>query len=146
MNTRILTCIAAVVVGGMAVSPAHAAGLDCKLHFDLNSWSVIYKHAEGKGVVTCTDGQTMNVTIKANGGGLTVGKAKIKDGIGNFTDIQSIDDIPGTYAQADASIGVPKSGDVQVLTKGKVSMAIAGAGRGFGMGVSVGGFTITQVK
>lgn len=136
---------AAILAAGVLAAPVKAAPLDCTMRFDLSSWSVIYKHASGSGVVTCDDGSRMNVKLRANGGGLSVGKSTIKDGKGNFTDIQSITDVLGTYAAADASIGVPKSGDAQVMTKGKVSLALAGAGKGFGMGVTIGGLTIEKV-
>jgi hypothetical protein len=52
----------------------------------------------------------------------------------------------GTYAQGDASIGAGKSGTAQVLTKGTVSLALAGAGEGIDIGVSVGGFSITPAQ
>ncbi len=123
---------------------AQAADLDCKLKFSLTGWSLIYKRAEGTGVVTCADGTKMNVKITANGGGLTVGKSRIDNGTGRFTDVHRIEDVLGGYAQGDASIGAGKSGTAQVLTKGTVSLALAGAGEGIDIGVSVGGFVIER--
>ena len=126
------------------VSAAAEADLDCKLKFSLTGWSAIYKHAEGHGVVTCENGKSMPVKIEAKGGGLTVGKSHIDNGTGKFTEVHKIEDVLGTYAQGDASIGAVKSGTAQVLTKGTVSLALAGAGEGVDIGVSFGGFTISE--
>jgi len=123
-----------------------AADLECTMRFSLSGWSVIYKHTSGKGVVTCKDGQTMKVKIESHGGGLTAGKSRIDNGIGNFSDIIKITDVLGTYAQADASAGAVKSGTAQVLTKGQVSLAPSGAGQGIDLGVSIGGMTISEDK
>ena len=59
--------------------------------------------------------------------------------------MHKIEDVLGTYAQGDASIGAGKAGTAQVLTKGTVSLALAGAGEGIDIGVSFGGFSITAV-
>lgn len=123
-----------------------AASLECTMRFSLSGWSVIYKHTSGKGVVTCKNGQTMKVKIETHGGGLTAGKSRIDDGIGNFSDVNKISDVLGTYAQADASAGAVKSGTAQVLTKGEVSLALSGAGQGIDLGISVGGMTISEDK
>jgi len=128
------------------VSSAAEANLDCKLKFSLTGWSAIYKHAEGHGVVTCENGKAMDVKIEAKGGGLTVGKSHIDNGTGKFTDVHRIEDVLGTYAQGDASIGAGKSGTAQVLTKGTVSLALAGAGEGVDIGISFGGFTISRTR
>jgi hypothetical protein len=115
------------------------------MRFDLSSWSVIYKRTTGTGTITCSDHSSMKVELSAHGGGLTVGKATIKGGKGNFTHVKSIDETLGTYAAADASFGTPKAGTAQVMTKGEVSLSLAGAGKGFGLGVSLGGLTIEKV-
>ncbi|KLD66237.1 hypothetical protein [Dyella japonica] len=136
-----------LVLCALALSQiASAAALECTMRFSLSGWSVIYKHTSGQGVVTCTDGQTMKVKIESHGGGLTAGKSRIDNGIGNFSDIKKISDVLGTYAQADASAGAVKSGTAQVLTKGEVSLALSGAGQGIDLGVSIGGLTISEDK
>ncbi len=114
------------------------AQLDCKMTFSLTGWSLIYKQADGSGVVSCENGQTMPVTISVRGGGLTAGKWHIDNGSGQFTDIHTIDDVLGSYAQGEAHAGVVKSGSAQVLTKGTVSLALAGTGEGIDLGVDVG--------
>ena len=129
----------------LPAGPAHAqADLGCTLKFSLSGWSIFYKHAEGNGVVTCNNGQSLRVVIAAKGGGLTVGKTHIDNGTGKFTRVHRIDDVLGTYAQGDASIGAVKAGTAQVLTKGDVSLALSGAGEGIALGVSVGGFTLRR--
>ncbi|MGN6521021.1 MAG: hypothetical protein ACTHK2_16545 [Dokdonella sp.] len=145
MKHRTLSALAAglaLAVFGSVQAHAESANLDCKLKFSLTGWSLIFKHAEGHGTVMCENGESMNVKISAKGGGLTVGKSHIDNGTGRFTDVHNINDVLGTYAQGDASAGAVKSGTAQVLTKGTVSLALAGSGEGVELGVSVGGFTI----
>ncbi|HUD41219.1 MAG TPA: hypothetical protein VMR06_04395 [Dokdonella sp.] len=137
---------AALMIGAMSATPARAADLDCKLRFTLSGWAAVVKHAEGTGTVTCENGQSMQVKIEAKGGGLTVGKYRIDDGRGTFSDVRTINDVLGTYAEGEAQAGAVKSGSAQVLTKGTVSLALAGTGEGVGLGVSVGAFTISRVK
>ena len=149
MQRRYLSVLGAAMALSMAAvvpqqASAASANLDCKMKFSLTGWSLIYKHAEGHGVVTCEDGTSMPVEISAKGGGLTVGKSHIDNGNGRFTDVHSINDVLGTYAQGDASAGAVKSGTAQILTKGTVSLALAGEGEGVELGLSVGGFTITK--
>jgi hypothetical protein len=151
MNTRYLAGAGSVLALALAAmlpraASAAEANLDCKLKFSLTGWAVIYKHAEGHGVITCENGKSMDVKIEAKGGGLTAGKSHIDNGTGKFTDVHRIEDTLGTYAQGDASIGAGKSGTAQVLTKGTVSLALAGAGEGVDIGVSFGGFTISRSK
>ena len=138
----VLASVVSLAMGVPHAAKAEAADLDCKLRFSLTGWSLIYKHSEGTGVVTCANGKSMHVKVEAHGGGITVGKSHIDNGTGKFTDVRKIEDVLGTYAQGDASLGAVKSGTAQVLTKGTVSLALAGAGEGVDIGVSIGGFSI----
>lgn len=147
------TLLAALAATGMAATPHdHASSvsehgapdLDCKLTFSLTGWSLIYKHAEGVGRVTCENGQSMPVKISVKGGGLTAGKWHIDNGTGKFTDVHRISDVLGRYAQGGAHAGVIKSAEAQVLTKGNVSLALASHGEGVDLGVDVGAFTISR--
>jgi len=147
------TQIAAALIAfaAVAVYPGQAraegsAELDCNLKFSLSTWSAIYKHSEGTGVVTCENGKSMRVNIAAKGAGLTVGKSHVDNGTGRFSDIHNISEVLGDYAQAEAHAGVVKSGTAQVLTKGTVSLALAGAGEGVDLGIDVGQFTLTHAK
>jgi len=138
-----------MVLAGMVWLSAQAAGtadLDCKLHFTLTGWSAIYKHAEGHGTVSCANGLSMPVEIEAKGVGLTAGKSRIDNGTGRFSDVRAIDDVLGSYAEGEAHAGVVKSGNVQVLTKGTVSLALAGAGEGVDLGLDIGNFTLRPAK
>jgi hypothetical protein len=142
----VLASVVSMAMGVPRAASAETADLDCKLRFSLTGWSLIYKHAEGSGVVTCANGKSMPVKVEAHGGGITVGKSHIDNGTGKFSDVHKIQDVLGTYAQGDASIGAGKSGTAQVLTKGTVSLALAGAGEGIDIGVSIGGFSITAAE
>ncbi|MBX3687916.1 hypothetical protein [Dokdonella sp.] len=126
------------------VAQAQGADVECKLRFSLTGWAAIYKRADGKGTVTCDNGQSMNVKIKAKGGGLTFGKSRIDNGTGKFSGVRSIDDVLGTYAQGDASAAAGRAATAQVVTKGTVSLALAGTGEGVALGVSFGGFVIER--
>ena len=142
----VLASVVSLTMGLPRAATAAEADLDCKLKFSLTGWSLIYKHSEGHGVVTCANGKSMPVKVEAHGGGITVGKSHIDNGTGKFTDVHKIEDVLGTYAQGDASIGAGKSGTAQVLTKGTVSLALAGAGEGVDIGISFGGFTIERAE
>jgi hypothetical protein len=85
----------------------------------------------------------MSVHVSAKAIGITAGKWRINDGKGSFSDVHRISDVLGSYAQASANAGVVKSGEAQVLTKGPVSLALAGNGEGVNLGVDVGEFTIS---
>ncbi|WP_395684113.1 hypothetical protein [Dokdonella sp.] len=130
----------------VAVSaPAQAAkDLDCRMRFSLSGWSVFYKEASGEGTITCSNGDTMRVTIEAKGGGLTFGKSEIHDGLGKFTEVYDIEDVLGAYASAGAHAGAAKSAEAQALTKGPVSLALSGKGTGWDIGVAFGKFTIRR--
>lgn len=138
----------ALLAGGLlaaTASPAPAAGpIDCKLRFDLSGWSAFYKTGKGSGTVTCDNGQSMAVQIRTKGGGLSFGKTEIKDGLGEFSGINSIDDVLGTYATAEAHASAGKSSKAQVMTKGDVSLALAGKGEGWSLGVAFGKFVISR--
>ena len=141
--------LAAAVAAAFALGTAGSAqsqprNLDCKLKFSLDSWSVIYKHADGAGEIFCEGMPPMPVRISARGAGLTVGKSHIEHGTGEFTDVRMMEDVLGDYAQAEAHAGAVKSGQAAVLTKGEVSLALAGHGEGIDLGVDVTKFTIKR--
>ena len=140
-----VAALALCAVGGHQAFAANAE-LDCKMHFSLTTWSAIYKHAEGSGVVKCENGSSMRVNITTKGAGLTVGKSHIDNGTGTFSDVHSIDDVLGSYAQGEAHVGVVKSGTAQLLTKGTVSLALAGSGEGVDIGIDVGEFVLTRAR
>ncbi len=146
-RTLIAMLTAATCALAIAAAPTASAGganLDCKLHYNLHGWSLIYKHTTGTGTVTCENGATMRVKVSAKALGITAGKWHIDDGKGTFTDVHTINDVLGDYAQASANAGVVKSGEAQVLTKGPVSLALAGGGEGMNLGVDIGKFSISR--
>lgn len=124
-------------------SNGSAASVKCQMKFTLKGWSAFYKTAKGEGTITCSNGQTAHVKIKAKGGGLTFGKSEIVDGTGKFSAVRNISETFGSYVQSEAHAGAGKSVDAQALTKGEVSLALAGKGRGIDVGFAFGKFTIT---
>lgn len=150
MNKTSLPLIAvlACALGVVAAPQARAADrdIDCKLHYSLTGWSLIYKHTSGRGRVTCNNGQSMRVLLSAKAVGLTAGKWHINNGTGRFSDVHNIREVLGGYAQASANAGLAKSGEAQVLTKGPVSLALAGGGNGVNLGVDIGQFRIKPAR
>jgi hypothetical protein len=117
---------------------AASPDINCRMDYHLTGWSLVYKHTTGTGVVTCDNGATMNVKLSARAVGATVGKWKIDNGVGRFSDVHEIREVLGNYAQANANAAVGKAAEAQVLTKGNVSLALAGGGEGVALGVDVG--------
>lgn len=141
--------IRAVLAAALAISciaiamPARAQGaIDCKLNFDMAGWSIFYKTASGTGTVTCDNGRSIGVKISAKGGGLSFGKSKIVNGVGKFSGVGSISEVLGSYATAEAHAGAVKSSKAQAMTKGDVSLALAGTGEGWDVGIAFGKFTL----
>ena len=132
-----------LVAGGLVpVATAHAGEVDCKLTFEMSGWSVFYKTASGTGVVRCDNGQSLAVKVSTKGGRLTFGKSRIENGTGEFSGVRDIREVLGSYATAEAHAGAVKSSKAQVMTKGEVSLALAGTGRGWDLGVAFGKFVI----
>lgn len=145
-----------ITVAGLATAlalalPAPAAraaspDINCRMDYHLTGWSLVYKHTTGTGVVTCDNGATMNVRLSARAVGATVGKWKIDNGVGRFSDVHNIREVLGNYAQANANAAVVKAAEAQVLTKGNVSLALAGGGEGIALGVDIGTLHIDPAK
>ena len=141
-----MSCAGILLAGGLPGTPASAGskGTLCKMTYSLKGWSAFYKTAKGEGKITCDNGQTMKVKVKASGGGITFGKSEIVDGSGKFTEAKSIDDLLGGWAQSEAHAGAGKSADAQALTKGEISLTLAGTGHGVDVGFAFGKFTIER--
>jgi hypothetical protein len=143
-NTILALCAAVLCLGTVAPDARAAGDVTCKMNYTLTGWSVLYKHAEGRGTVHCSNGQQMSVKLSAKGGGLTVGKYKITNGFGEFAGVENIDDVLGTYVAASADAAAVKAGTAQAMTKGDVSLALSGTGKGVNLGVALTGFTISR--
>ena len=137
-----------VSVGMMSLAalaqPALAGSTKCKMEFFLPGWSVFYSTANGSGTITCDNGQSARVSLRAKGGGLTAGKSKITDGRGTFSEVGDISELFGSYASMDVHAGAVESSAAQVVTKGTVSLAFAGTGNGIDLGVTFGKFVIER--
>jgi hypothetical protein len=134
-------CAAVLIV---ALAPLAQAGTVCRMTFTLSGWSLFYKTSSGTGHITCDNGQSATVRVSAKGGGLTFGRSKIREGTGRFTEVGNISELFGSYGQGEAHAGAGKSTEASVVTKGEVSLALAGKGTGINLGVSFGKFTIEQ--
>jgi len=136
--------LAIAIVGTSAAFADEPPTLDCTMRFQLSGWSAIYERVDGTGTIACADGTSFPVVIHARGAGLTVGKSKITSGTGKFAYVHEISDVIGMYAQGDVHAGAVKSGAAQLLTNGKVSLALAGKGEGYDLGIGIAGFTISR--
>ena len=138
---------AAVVIlflATLVAAPSAHAGTVCRLTYSMTGWSFFYKTAQGNGAISCENGQTSNVYVWSKGGGVTFGRSKIKDGTGRFTEVDSIDDLFGTYVQTEAHAGAGTSTKASAMTKGTVSLSLTGKGKGVDVGVSFGKFVIEK--
>ncbi len=118
----------------------------CKIVYNLKGWSFLYKTSKGDGRIDCDNGQHAAVSIQSWGGGLTVGKSEIIGGKGRFSAVRDIKEIYGSFAQAEAHAGASKAVGAQALTKGEISLALAGTGQGVDVGISFGRFDIQPKK
>jgi len=116
----------------------------CKLAYNLKGWSFIYKTSKGEGRIECSNGQRARVSIQSWGGGATIGRSEIVAGRGQFSRVRSIDDLYGSYAQAEAHGFATQGGGARALTKGVVSLALVGHGPGVELGISFGRFDIVR--
>jgi len=139
-----LMLAAAVLAATTGAASAADRDLSCSLKFTSKEWSALYSSAVGAGTVTCKDGSSMPVAITAKGIGITAGKWKITDGTGKFTHVAKIEDVLGSYLAVSGDVGVSKAGTAQALTKGKVSLALAGKGEGFDVGIAISEFKISE--
>lgn len=148
-NAKILFIIIVILSLGsfVTVIPGEAADkskTSCKMHFNLEGWSILYQTANGAGTITCGNGQSAEVIIDVKGGGITAGKTKIERGIGKFSEVSDISELYGPYVKAEAHAGVVKSSTAQVLIKGDVSLALSGVGEGVHLGIAFGRLTIKR--
>ena len=141
-----MMAVAAVLalVLGMAPAAQAAGNIDCELRYNLSGWSAFYKTSSGTGTITCDNGASIPVKISAKGGGLTVGRTTITDGRGKFSGAYSLNDLLGTYAAAEAHASASRANDAQAMTKGDISLALAGTGRGWSIGIGFGKFVIER--
>ena len=146
MIKRSLLVVLTLSAACLATPPARAEGkqIVCGMTYSLSGWSAFYKTAKGEGKITCDNGQSFSVAIDTKGGGITFGKSEIKNGTGRFSEVSSVDELFGSYAAAEAHAGAVKSSSARALTKGNVSLALAGVGEGVDVGVDFGKFTIKR--
>jgi hypothetical protein len=139
------------LLAGLLLLPASAVSqtgtsTTCRMSYNLRGWSLGLKSATGEGTISCENGQTADVRIRAKGAGLSAGKYEIRDGSGKFSPVSDIRELFGSYAAADVGAGVVKEGEALAMTKGDVHLALAGKGSGFDLGAAVERFTLTPLR
>jgi hypothetical protein len=143
--TPVSKALIATLILSAVSTVAQAGDTKCTMTFKMSGWSAFYKQANGTGHIKCSNGQSMNVKLRARGGGLTVGKSTITDGKGEFTGISGgISELLGSYVQAEAAAGAVNAAQANVMTKGEVSLALSGKGKGWELGIAFGKLQITK--
>ncbi len=122
-----------------------AGKTECRMTFNLKSWSVFYKSGKGAGVINCDNGQSTRVKIRTHGGGVTFGKNEIK-GDGTFSKVKDIKELFGGYAESEAHAGASSSANAKALWNGDILLTLSGTGEGWDLGFSFGKFKITPEK
>jgi hypothetical protein len=144
MKTSNHILLVAALVAVAAIGNTAQAKADCKLKFTISGWSAFYKRSDGAGTITCTNGQSMKVRLHARGGGPSIGRSTIKNGTGEFSGVDNIRELLGSYVSAEAEAGAVKSAKGQVVTKGPISLALSGTGEGWEIGIAFGKFQILR--
>ena len=132
-----------LIPGLCALAPRAEASTTCHLNFTLKSWSVFYKSGKGSGDITCDNGQKAAVAIRAKGGGITFGKSTVK-GDGQFSPVENIKELYGSYSSAEGHAGVVKSASGQTLGKDAISLTLTASGSGVDIGFDFGSFKISR--
>ncbi len=143
MRKRMTIVLLALALTGLGSSAARADGLKCTMVFTMQGWSAFYARSTGVGTIHCSDGRSMRVRLIAKGGGPTVGESA-ESGRGEFSPVASLADLLGSYVDAQAHAGAVNSGQVLVVTKGTVSLALSGKGHGWDLGVVFGELKIER--
>jgi hypothetical protein len=141
---RSISMITLFVAAASVAQVAQAKGTDCEMKFDMKGWSAFYKVSKGTGWITCDNGQKASVKLVAKGGGLVAGKSEIVDGTGKFSDVGDINELFGTYVSGSATAAAGNAASASVVTKGEVSLALAGKGKGIELGIAFGKFVISR--
>lgn len=133
-----------LLIAFAASHSVQAREADCEMKFQLKGWSAFYKTAKGSGTIRCNNGQTLRVRLVAKGGGITFGKSSITDGRGEFSGVDNISQVLGTYVASEAHAGAAKSAKASAMSKGNVNLALAGKGEGWDLGIAFGKFVISR--
>jgi len=148
------TLLCALLISAGAITAAYAQTpdeerygrtMDCEMKFNLQGISAFNETAKGEGIITCNNGQMVRLRIRATGGGFFFG-SEVVDGSGKFSDARTIEELFGSYVQAEVHAHTGRSAAAQVLTKGRISLALAGTSRDVDFGFVFERFTIDRAN
>src|SRR5688572_12729864 len=77
-------------------------------------------------------------------GGITAGNARIRNGVGIFTEVWDINELIGDYRGASGQSGATRPARPNVITRGHVSLTLTRTRAGWNLGVTGGNFTIQR--
>ena len=75
--------------------------------------------------------------------GFSIGKSEI-EGEGIFSEVRNLNEIYGDFVSMETHAGFLTSVDVQLLTRGEISLALKGHGRGIDIGATIGDLSIKR--
>jgi len=145
MNRRTWIRVTLAVATLLLAAPASAQLTFCKLSYDLSGWSFLYKKSTGTGRITCPNGQALDVSVEAHGGGATFGTHEIVGGVGAFSGVRDVNDLIGRYFEVNAHGGAGGAGDARFMVKGDANLSLAGTGQGVSIGFAFGSFRIAPL-
>ncbi|MGH9866888.1 MAG: hypothetical protein ACREAA_01820 [Candidatus Polarisedimenticolia bacterium] len=150
------TLLCALLISAGAITTAYTAQtpeeersgrtMECEMKFSLKGMSAFSETAKGEGIITCNNGQMAKLSIRATGGGFMFGASEVVDGSGQFSDARTIDELFGSYVQAEVYARTGRSAAAHVLTKGRISLVLVGTGRGVDFGLAFDKLTIDRAN
>jgi hypothetical protein len=73
--------------------PAWGGSTKCTMKYSLAGWSAGYSTASGSGTISCGNGQSARVSLRAKGGGVTAGMSNVINGSGTFSEVGDIGEL-----------------------------------------------------
>ena len=116
--------LAAALCGAVPAVAEEPTAFACALRFRMNDAAASGGVASGSGTVTCADGSSLRVVIRAR----RAGNLATRSGTGTFSDVHRISEVLGSYAPPESHAQASASGAGQRLTNGKVSLALDSSG------------------
>ena len=148
MKNRFYRMFAFLSVAALSLvwtSPVSAdPSISCTMTYKLSGMSLVFKLYEGKGNISCSNGQRAPVELSSKSIGFTIGKSEI-EGTATFTSVKNLNELYGSYLSLEGHAGATQSFDGQVLTRGEISLVLSGKGRGLDIGVTLGELSISPV-
>lgn len=130
----------ACIAGGVFALPVQAFAGTGQIVINISKAGFVVGVAGGNGTLTF-NGQNYPLSVGGLSLGLTIGLSKAQM-YGEVLNINSVNDIVGTYGRVGASAAVGVGGQNMILENGKVQLKLRGRQQGFDASLDAGGMTI----